>query len=198
MTIRGPEQIPPPTLRLPTMGLSGWKNNLMACHLRYSHVPTETVRGSPRDYSDHPRTAGARSPPPQHRSLHSRDGSPPDINHVDFSDTMDRTQRHLKVPRISNYYQDPVFATKFATTGSSSWADDGELLPTPTGWATPLHIRGESERTATPYGFFHPRLAYGAASPHQLHRAHPLPAYRGVAGGGLHVEYLLLLEYHCR
>ena len=129
MTIRGPEQIPPPTLRLPTMGLSGWKNNLMACHLRYSHVPTETVRGSPRDYSDHPRTAGARSPPPQHRSLHSRDGSPPEINHVDFSDTMDRTQRHLKVPRISNYYQDPVFATKFATTGSSSWAYDVFTYP---------------------------------------------------------------------
>ena len=54
---------------------------------------------------------------------------PDDINHLDFCDTMDRILRHLKVSRINNYYQDVAFAIKFASTGSSCWADDGFSYP---------------------------------------------------------------------
>jgi hypothetical protein len=54
---------------------------------------------------------------------------PDDISHNDFSDTMDRIQRHLKVPRINNYYQDGAFAAKFSANGASSWADDGFSYP---------------------------------------------------------------------
>ena len=54
---------------------------------------------------------------------------PDDISHIDFCDTMDRIQRHLKVPRINNYYQDGAFAAKFSSNGASSWADDGFSYP---------------------------------------------------------------------
>ena len=36
---------------------------------------------------------------------------------------------------------------------------EAQLLPTPTGWATPRHICGAPERTATPDGLLHLRLA---------------------------------------
>ena len=52
---------------------------------------------------------------------------PDDISHSDFCDTMDRIQRHLKVPRINNYYCDSAFAAKF--TPPTSWADDGLSYP---------------------------------------------------------------------
>ena len=54
---------------------------------------------------------------------------PDDVSHVDFCDTMDRIQRHLKVQHINNYYQTPTFATKFPPTGPASWADDGISYP---------------------------------------------------------------------
>ena len=105
--------------------------------------PTETLRGSPRDTIEQPRTGGGTiSPIPtpreyivtyDHRILVTDllliGFIPDDILHLDFCDTMDRIQRHLKVPRINNYYHDAAFASKFASTGASSWADDGFSYP---------------------------------------------------------------------
>ena len=46
---------------------------------------------------------------------------PMDITHKDFSDTMDRIQRHLKVQTINNYYHAPEFRAKFGSTDNSWW-----------------------------------------------------------------------------
>ena len=54
---------------------------------------------------------------------------PDDVSHLDFCDTMDRIQRHLKVQKINNYYQAPTFASKFPPAGPASWADDGISYP---------------------------------------------------------------------
>ena len=54
---------------------------------------------------------------------------PDDVSHLDFCDTMDRIQRHLKVNKINNYYQAPTFASKFPLAGPASWADDGISYP---------------------------------------------------------------------
>ena len=46
---------------------------------------------------------------------------PMDIKHKDFSDTMDRIQRFLKVQTINNYYHSPDFSVKFGSSEDAWW-----------------------------------------------------------------------------
>ena len=150
--IRGPDPAPNPTVAAPgpiwsDEPFDGPPCTTFAIAITSGSTiigpPTETIRGSPRDNIDQPRTGGGTISSIatsreyivnyNHRILVTDllliGFIPDDINHLDFCDTMDRILRHLKVSRINNYYQDVAFAIKFASTGSSCWADDGFSYP---------------------------------------------------------------------
>ena len=54
---------------------------------------------------------------------------PMDIKHKDFSDTMDRIQRHLKVQTINNYYYSPEFSSKFGSSDNAWWEEGFSYEP---------------------------------------------------------------------
>ena len=91
----------------------------------------------PRPSGDAPIAAGVSRPPPQSPSpdtfhtFYERHELltnlllvcyiPMDIKHKDFSDTMDRIQRFLKVQTINNYYHSPDFSVKFGSSDNAWW-----------------------------------------------------------------------------
>ena len=82
---------------------------------------------------------------------------PDDVSHVDFCDTMDRVQRHLKVQHINNYYQTPTFANKFPPAGPASWADDGISYPEERHNSFLLRLGGKLPFSATGHPTEHTR-----------------------------------------